>query len=123
MHDCRGSNNLKESGELIKANQLLSDIITAICAISPAFYWNPTNKTKRDEELLNYLMECSCGSFFSGFNYVMEMPLNLGTPSLRAIVTLPSKEINAKPIEILSRLKSTCAHYLDLNEWIKFILS
>ena len=98
--------DLKESGELIKANQLLSDIITAIGAISPAYYWNPTNKTKRDEELLNYLMECSCGSFFSGFNYVMEMPLNLGTPSLRAIVTLPSSDKNIQAVQLLRNVRS-----------------
>ena len=107
--------DLKETMAIINKNQLLLEIITELAEISPAFYWHPTNSGKRNEELANYLMECCCGSFFTGFNYVLEMIFILGSEYLHKLLTLPSSELNEDAIKILRSVKKI--------DHIKLILS
>ena len=115
--------SVDESMELVNNDLLLLEIVHAIAQLSPAFYWHNTLHEKRDEEITNYLMEALFASFFPGkAGFIMEMVLNLGTTSLRQIMTQPSTEINAVPIKFLRSL-FLAAGEPDLATWIKLILS
>ena len=116
--------SVDESMELVNNDLLLLEIVNTIAMLSPAFYWDGTLYQKRNEEITNYLMEALFASFFPGkAGFIMEMVLNLGTTSLRHIMTQPSTEINAEPIKFLRSLFLAAGEPVDLATWIKLILS